>query len=488
MVSGWPWRMATSSISSLTDLRQSDTTDGTKPGWEPVTVAEAMAAAIDCMVRDDLENVELLLRGILAVVPEHPDATHYLGFLAHRSGNSAEGAALIRRSLELAPEQADWHSNLGIVLQAMDDLEGAMACFERAVALNPEHPNAHANLGVLLRVFSRHEEAEAQYRRAIELNPDHANAYHNLAILLDIMGRPQEAVTAYSKALTLKPQFPEARRLLVLAYTALGEREKAIQVAQHWVDDSPDDPMARHTLAAVTSRDVPLRASDAYVQTVFDSFSSSFEVKLARLHYRAPQLVAEALASARPAPTRSYDVLDAGCGTGLCGPLLAPYARRLTGVDLSPGMLEHARAKNVYDALYHVELTAFLADQPQGFDIIVSADTLVYFGALEDFSAAVAEALRPGGLLVFTVEEWVAEDPAATYCIRPHGRYNHSASYVERALGMKGFQVHIARGELRKESALPVPGLIVRAEQPAPAINSVNAADATGVRGEHHDG
>jgi predicted TPR repeat methyltransferase len=160
----------------------------------------------------------------------------------------------------------------------------------------------------------------------------------------------------------------------------------------------------------------------------------------------------------------------------------------MTGVDLSPGMLEHARAKNVYDGLYHFELTAFLADQPQAFDIVVSADTLVYFGSLEEFSAAAAQALRPGGLLVFTVEEWVTDDPTATYCICPHGRYNHSAAYVERVLGAHGLRVHIDRGELRKESALPVPGLIVRADKPASAVNDVNATDATGVRGEHHDG
>jgi predicted TPR repeat methyltransferase len=162
-------------------------------------------------------------------------------------------------------------------------------------------------------------------------------------------------------------------------------------------------------------------------------------------------------------------VLDAGCGTGLCGPLLAPFARRLVGVDLSAGMLEHARAKNVYDGLHQAELTAFIAGHPQAFDIIVSADTLVYFGALEDTFAVAVQALRPHGILVFTLEEWVTDDPAATYCIRPHGRYNHAAGYVERLLAAHALDVHIDRGELRMESGLPVAGLIVRAHKPAPA-------------------
>ena len=52
------------------------------------------------------------------------------------------------------------------------------------------------------------------------------------------------------------------------------------------------------------------------------------------------------LADARLSPAKALDILDAGCGTGLCGPLLAPYARRLVGVDLSDGMLKHAREKN----------------------------------------------------------------------------------------------------------------------------------------------
>jgi predicted TPR repeat methyltransferase len=157
------------------------------------------------------------------------------------------------------------------------------------------------------------------------------------------------------------------------------------------------------------------------------------------------------------------DILDAGCGTGLCGPLVAPYARRLVGVDLSEGMLEHARGKGVYDDLVRAELTEYLGNNRAAFDLIVSADTLVYFGALEDVLAAVAGALRPGGLFVFTLEHAVAAEAGVDYRLETHGRYSHSRPYVDRLLTALRLQPTIAQAELRMEAGAPVAGLVIRA-------------------------
>jgi predicted TPR repeat methyltransferase len=178
--------------------------------------------------------------------------------------------------------------------------------------------------------------------------------------------------------------------------------------------------------------------------------------------------VAAALAAAGLSAVKALEVLDAGCGTGLCGPLVLPYARRLVGVDLSEGMLAHAREKNVYDQLVQGELTAYLRDHQDTFDLIVTADTLVYFGELEDVAVAAAFALRSGGRLIFTVEEAAGDDAPSTYCIRPHGRYNHRAEYVERVLVEAGLKTDITRAELRVESGLPVAGLVVTATKAAP--------------------
>ena len=100
-------------------------------------------------------------------------------------------------------------------------------------------------------------------------------------------------------------------------------------------------------------------------------------------------------------------------------------------------------------------------------DVPVDAvSTLVYFGGLEDVVAAAAAALRPGGVFIFTVEEATSPELRESYGIQSHGRYHHSAMYVERVLRSQGLEPVIERGELRLESGLPVRGLVVRAGRP----------------------
>jgi predicted TPR repeat methyltransferase len=396
---------------------------------------------------------------ILEADPDHAAALHFSGVLAHQQGRD-DAVALIARSLELEPDRADWHSNFGIVLQDGLRLEEATAAYEQAIALDPEHANAHSNLGVVLRAQGRVADAEAAYRTAIRIDPDHADAHHNLGVLLNGLGRRREAALCFSRVITLRPKHPDARRLLALAHHTLGEVDKATAVFEEWLREEPDDPIARHMLAACSGRDVPARASNAYVEKTFDSFAASFDAKLASLEYRAPALVAERLAHAGIDASGDLDVLDAGCGTGLCGPLVAPYARRLVGVDLSEAMLARARARNVYDELVRRELTAYLLGSPGSFDVIVSADTLVYFGPLDGVATAAAGALRPGGVLVFTVEELAG---GAGYAISPSGRYRHAREYVERVLAGAGLEPEILPADLRLEGGEAVAGLVVRA-------------------------
>ena len=404
-----------------------------------------------------------LYRRVLEMAPDHPRALHYAGVLAHQQGRNDDAVALVERSLALAPDQADCYSNLGIILQSDGRLERAIDAYRRAIALDPAHANAHSNLGVLLRATGKPAEAEAEYRTAIQLNPDHIDAYTNLGILLNGLKRTEEAAARYCKVITLRPKHREARRLLALAHCTLGEVGEAIDILQAWLDEEPEDPIALHMLAACTGRGVPARASNAFVERTFDSFANSFESKLEALLYRAPALVAALLEDSGLTPSKQLDVLDAGCGTGLCGALIAPYARRLVGVDLSTGMLARAGEKNVYDALIGSELTDYLRDNRAAFDVIVSADTLVYFGDLEPLFVAAADALRPDGQFIFTLEHAVGGGADSGYRLELHGRYSHSRPYVERLLSLAGLQPVIGCADLRMEAGVPVAGLVIRA-------------------------
>jgi predicted TPR repeat methyltransferase len=438
-------------------MEQSPTTD------RPVSLEEAVSIAIQLQQNDQWVAAGDMYRKILEKAPDYADALHYSGVLAHQEGRADDAVALIERSLALEPDRADWHSNLGIVLRDRLRLDEAVAACRRAVAIDPNHANALNNLGVLLRAQGNLKEAEAAYRDAIRVRPEHLDAYTNLGILLNAQKRTHEAVVCFCKVITLRPKHPEARRLLALAHCALGEVDIAVGIFEEWLKEEPDHPIPRHMIAACSGRDVPERASDGFIEQTFDSFAGSFDSKLAKLQYRAPALVAEMLADTGIEASKSLDVLDAGCGTGLVGPLVARYARRLVGVDLSARMLAQAEARHVYDELYKFELTAYLRDNPGEFDVIVSADTLVYFGPLQDVVAAAAAALRPGGRLIFTVEALTDGESDAGYAISHHGRYNHSRQYLERVLADANLRPEIEPAELRLEAGDPVPGLVVRA-------------------------
>lgn len=432
-----------------------------------LSLGDALRVAVELHRRGALDDAQTLYRRVLRLAPRNADANHFLGVLLHQKGRSEEAWPLIERSLAVNGKLADWHSNAGNVLLEMGRLDDAAQAYERSAELAPERADIQNNIGVLCRAQKRPEQAEAAYRRAIELDPLFADAHNNLGNLLSDWGRSEAALDEYRQALKLKPGHAGARKMLGIGYYALGQIDKAAEVYREWLEKEPGNPVAQHYLAACSGDQVPERASDAYVEDTFDRFANSFDAKLARLSYRAPELVGRAVARAFGEPAAKWSVLDAGCGTGLCGPLLKPYASRLVGVDLSTQMLAKAEPRGVYDELTKAELTAYIQEAPGAYDLIVSADTLCYFGDLHAVSEAAYAALRPAGVLVFTVEAFAGDQVSEGFHLNPHGRYSHAEGYVRQVLQAAGFAVEALEGEhLRNENGKPVEGWLVTARRP----------------------
>jgi predicted TPR repeat methyltransferase len=408
---------------------------------------------------------EVVYKKLLYATPDNPDALHFLGVLFHQTRRTEEGIALVRRSLAIAPEYVDAWSNLGNLYKESERLAEAETAYRQALALEPHHAAAWNNLGVVLRARSAFDESVAAFRRAIEISPKFASACLNFGNALRACGRLREAISAYRQALALDSGNVQAHYRLGNALYLTGDHAEAAEVFRDWTLVNAN-PIAEHMLAACSGENVPVRASNSYVQAIFDGFAESFdEVLLHRLDYHAPDLLAATLADVLGLREPLRDVLDAGCGTGLCGPLLRPYARSLTGVDLSSGMLEKARARAVYDHLEQDEITEFLTTRNNAFDVIVSADTLCYFGDLVAIANAARRALRPAGWLAFTVERG---DNIETFRINPHGRYSHARAYVEVVLEAARFTaIQSFSVVLRKELGAAVEGWVVRAQVPS---------------------
>ncbi|QPK63329.1 tetratricopeptide repeat protein [Methylomonas sp. LL1] len=428
---------------------------------ETVDLDYALAVAIRLHQTGQLEEAETLYRTILQQFPNYPEALHFLGLLMHQREDNDQAIALIEQALAEAPDYSDAHNNLGNIFNKLGHVEKAADSYGRALDLNPQNAVAYNNFGLVLSQLSQLEDAIEAFSRAVELMPNNPEFYQNLGNAFKKQGNFVNAIDAYRKLLSLRPYNAKDYEELCAVLYLQGSVEEAIVLVKQWLEYEPNNPLALHRLYSYSGELSVPRAADEYITQTFDGFADSFDMVLKNLDYKAPFLVADVVKQIHQQTGKALTILDAGCGTGLCGPLIKPYAQKIIGVDLSAKMLDKAEKRGCYDELFQSELTAFISACFSGCDVIVSADTLVYFGDLEPVCRAAARALLPGGHLVFTVER--SEDSATQdYKIQQHGRFSHSEAYIRNVI--KSTDLSLLRLEkvmLRYEAGVEVDGFLV---------------------------
>lgn len=364
--------------------------------------------------------------------------------------------------LESRIEEAEEHYRRG-------RLNEAAAAYDSALDLDPDHIGALEWRGEVAVQLEDYETAVDCLARARELRGDNAfSEYTNLGLSYYELNRPEEAVETLWKAIQHDPKDYVSHSNLGKALYDLhanADPAEAKRIATAWYERFPTLPDAQHIGAAISGLAKPKTANAAYVEDIFNDYAPIFDEKLIEeLGYQAPDLLTARMAAYFGSDAAGLTVLDAGCGTGLCGPLLRPFAERLDGVDLSPKMLEKAEEKGCYDELQKAELVACLVRRPGRYHAVMAADVLCYFGDLEKALAGFAKALKPGGWLGFTVERWPGDEP---YNLDPSGRYKHSLAYLDRIMEQAALTcLAVEEDVLRSEYGEPVHGLIVTAAKP----------------------
>jgi predicted TPR repeat methyltransferase len=283
---------------------------------------------------------------------------------------------------------------------------------------------------------------------------------------LDYLKRGDAAAAAdiLAQVVETAPGFATAWFALAAIRETLGDRDAAVAAFAAARDaDREDHHGARLHLARLGVGEATPAMTATYVRRLFDQHAPDFDQALVeRLDYCAPALLLNAVRAVAPQPLRLGTVLDLGCGTGLAGEAFRPHCDWLTGVDISPGMLDRARGKGVYDRLVAADLLTFLADQAgASYHLALAADVFVYCSDLAPIAEAAGRVLAPGGLFAFTVESY----DGAGVLLQETLRYAHGPDHVRAAMERAGLRMlQLSAASTRNEKDMPVPGLLAVAQ------------------------
>jgi predicted TPR repeat methyltransferase len=294
-----------------------------------------------------------------------------------------------------------------------------------------------------------------------------ADRRYEFARDLQLKGDLVAAADLLEQAIELAPCFASAWFALGEIREQLGNRDAAIaafrKARQADTGDRHGAGLWLMRLAAEELSSMP----QAYVRALFDQYAPKFESALIDdLGYRGPSLLFKAVLAARGAvrkPAFFRHAIDLGCGTGLAAAAFAREVDRFTGIDLSPRMIEKARASSLYAELEVNDMLEALRSRRDGSaDLVLAADAFVYVAHLDSVLKEARRVLAPGGLLAFTAETHQGDG-----VILGEGlRYAHGEAYVRAEIESAGLALsRLENLSARNEDNVPVPGLVVVARR-----------------------
>ena len=365
--------------------------------------------------------------------PKDAGALQALGTVHLQIGQFERAQYFLGEAARLDSSHFDAWRLRGVALMQLKRYAAALGCFEQALSAKPESIEALVNRAVALFELKRFEEALAAVDRALALDRRNAVAWTNRGNILTALTRLDEAVSAYDEALSLQPDLETAKRSRFLV---LLELRRVTRIADH------------------------------ALREMFDEASPRFDALMVdTLQYRAHEQLRTMAERVIPdlAPPRS--ILDLGCGTGLVGEVFKDLAAggRLDGIDLAPRMIEAARRRGIYDHLILDDLETVLADAGPRYDLILSADTMIYLGDLAPTFFGVANRLAPGGFFIVAVESKRGEGWEQTQA----NRFRHSIAYLQDESARAGLRfVDVMETVLRREADEQVGGFVAAIQAP----------------------
>lgn len=273
--------------------------------------------------------------------------------------------------------------------------------------------------------------AESVRCRALAILEDHELTVSDLCAVVQL---PQSTVSRHLKALSDKgfvDSRPDGTRRLYRATVAEldGAAQSLWQLARAEIEKTPARRLDLERLGTVLAR----RRSRS--QEFFDAASDRWDVIRDDLY--GSQFYLYALPGLLP---EEWSIADLGCGTGTVAEALAPFVRRVVGIDASAPMLELAGQR--LERFDNVELRlAELESLPLADNNVDVTTMILVLHHLERPDAAIREAarcLRPGGFIL--IVDILPHDRAEYRLEKGHVWLGFSEEEIKEYLVAAGFE------------------------------------------------
>lgn len=331
----------------------------------------------------------------------------------------------------------------------LDDVENGVKYLKTTIAINDNHSQAHFALSQYYQAINDIAFAEKHLQLSLDSeNINHAHAEFNYGVLEQKRNNLTKALTHYQNCLLIDNNHFAACYNLGSIYQKQQNIPQALTYYKKASIIKPEDSTCQYLIACLNNNQNNIqKAPSEYIENLFNSYAENFDAELLNnLNYKTHELLYKLfIASTNYKSNNKLNILDLGCGTGLCGEAFKSLAINLTGVDISANMLEIASKKNIYNNLIKSDLDIFLKNKKlnitHNFDLVILADVLVYYGELIPLFENIKHNLSENGYILFSTELLESNQGNLNYYLNKSGRYSHHIQYIKNIMQQYDFKI-----------------------------------------------
>ena len=384
-------------------------------------------------------------------------STYESAVALHQQGEISRAINLYTQILQHFPNIAEIHYNLGLAFYELEQFPKAIEAYKQASELAPQDSDILYNLGLAYKMNKQYDNAEEAYLGALEFAEDDQEILYNLGCCYQDAGAIEQACFIFEQLLQRIPNHLSALNNLAYLQHLQEKFDMARELYGRVLELDPSRQSAQF-MYAILSGENKQAPPPEYVRELFDQYSEHFEDNLIKdLEYNTYCILRQAIESLAQKKNMYEHGLDLGCGTGLAGEAFHSACEKLTGIDISQNMIKQAGSKKLYNYLHCADITQFLEQAEQSYDLIIAADVIPYLGALEPLFSTISQCATRDAIFCMSSERTEKPD----WDLQLTGRYAHNPDYIIQTAAQNGWTVlEQFPANIRKENNSWIKGTI----------------------------